>query len=78
MKRSRLVLLWAMAGVAAPAAAQEDEPDLSFLEYLGSWQESDEEWLVVAGMEEEPGEHGEPSAKGSDESTDESDETDQK
>jgi len=37
-------LMW-----AAAAVAQEDEaPDLAFLEYLGSWQESDEEWLVVA------------------------------
>jgi hypothetical protein len=35
--------------VAATAGAQDDEtPDLAFLEYLGSWDESDEEWLVVA------------------------------
>lgn len=35
--------------MAAPAAAQDDDlPSLEFLEYLGSWEESDEEWLVVA------------------------------
>ena len=28
------------------AAAEEDLPDAAFLEYLGSWEESDEEWLM--------------------------------
>jgi len=52
--QSRLILLAAAAGLAASAAAQEDGvPDLSFLEYLGSWQESDEEWLLIAAMEGE-------------------------
>jgi len=27
-------------------AADEVQPDLEFLEYLGSWEESDEEWLL--------------------------------
>jgi hypothetical protein len=80
MKRSRLVLLAAVTGLAGEVQAQEDEPDLGFLEYLGSWQESDEEWLIVAGMEEELDDHGEASAKGDgrveDEETDETDETD--
>ena len=52
--QSRLILLAVAAGLAASAAAQEDgAPDLSFLEYLGSWQESDEEWLLIAAMEGE-------------------------
>ena len=52
--QARLILLAAAAGLAASAAAQEDGvPDLSFLEYLGSWQESDEEWLLIAAMEGE-------------------------
>jgi hypothetical protein len=35
--------------VAAVAVAQDEEtPDLAFLEYLGSWEDSDEDWLVVA------------------------------
>ncbi len=29
------------------AAAEEDEaPDMEFLEYLGMWEESDEEWQI--------------------------------
>jgi hypothetical protein len=57
MRPSRLVLVLAAVGLAAQVEAQEeepqaDEPDLSFLEYLGSWQESDEEWLIVADMED--------------------------
>lgn len=36
----------------APDAAREnassEAPDLAFLEYLGSWQEDDDEWLVVS------------------------------
>jgi hypothetical protein len=72
MSRSRLILLAAVAGFSGTAQAQEDEPDLSFLEYLGSWQEGDEEWLIVAELEEELKENDEASAK--DEETDETDE----
>lgn len=25
----------------------DDQPDMEFLEYLGSWEESDEDWLLV-------------------------------
>jgi len=91
MRHSRLMLLAAMTGLAAEAQAQEDEPDLSFLEYLGSWQESDEEWLIVAEMEEalvehDPAEHDGAEHDGAssgddaevlDEATDETDETDE-
>jgi hypothetical protein len=65
----RLVLFSVAAFIAGGAGAQDEEPDLSFLEYLGSWQESDEEWLVVAGMEEE-GPEAEDEASGTDEETD--------
>ena len=34
----------ALASVIALADA--DAPDLEFLEYLGSWEESDEDWLL--------------------------------
>lgn len=27
-------------------AADEDIPDMEFLEYLGLWEESDEDWLI--------------------------------
>jgi hypothetical protein len=82
MQHSRLVLILAMIGLAAEAEAQEDEPDLSFLEYLGSWQESDEEWLIVAEMEDELTEEGEASvddgASVKDKDAGETDDTDEK
>lgn len=34
-------------------AQDREDPDLAFLEYLGSWGESDEEWVVVAEWEPE-------------------------
>lgn len=82
MARSRLVLLACLASVAGFAEAQDDEPDLSFLEYLGSWDESDEEWIVVADMEDDELEDeledelkDEDEASGKDEETDEQEET---
>jgi hypothetical protein len=63
------MLLAAVAGFGGAAHAQDDGPDLSFLEYLGSWQEGDEEWLIVADLEEEPEDKDEASAE--DEDTDE-------
>jgi hypothetical protein len=34
-------------------ADDEEAPDLDFLEYLGSWEETDETWLILsADMEE--------------------------
>lgn len=42
-------LLWGLAlcsgGIAA--AADEEAPELEFLEYLGMWEESDEDWLML-------------------------------
>jgi len=50
----RAAMLWgllACGGVAV--AAETDAPDLEFLEYLGSWEESDEDWILFT---EEAGE----------------------
>ena len=33
------------SGVAA--AEEEDVPDMDFLEYLGMWEESDEDWQIL-------------------------------
>ena len=44
----RLGLIFVATGAIATVQAQDDEPDLGFLEYLGSWEETDEEWLIVA------------------------------
>jgi hypothetical protein len=49
MTRAGCWLVTGVLGVSAAAVAQDEQtPDLAFLEYLGSWDESDEEWLVVA------------------------------
>ncbi len=37
------------------AQAQEEEPSLDFLEYLGSWEEGDEAWYVEVQIEENGG-----------------------
>jgi hypothetical protein len=53
----------------------EEAPDMEFLEYLGYWEESDEEWLmfegpVTAELEErnDPAPQGEESTETEDES----------
>ena len=55
-------------------AADEELPDMEFLEYLGSWEESDEEWLIFAEAKEtadaersEPVPQGEASTEKDDE-----------
>jgi hypothetical protein len=51
----KLVLLFgplACAGVSV--AADEEQPDLEFLEYLGSWEESDEDWLMFTEAVDKP------------------------
>ena len=32
---------------AVAFAAEEEVPDTDFLEYLGMWEESDEDWLIL-------------------------------
>jgi len=45
----KLALIWGPLGCADLALAAEDvQPDLEFLEYLGSWEESDKDWLMFA------------------------------
>ena len=45
----RIALLCGLFGCAGVALADEEEiPDLEFLEYLGSWDESDEDWVLLA------------------------------
>jgi hypothetical protein len=45
----KLALIWGPLGCAGLAlAADEVQPDLEFLEYLGSWEESDKDWLMFA------------------------------
>lgn len=47
-RTARTVLPWIMAGACSLVlAADAEEPDMEFLEYLGLWEESDEEWLII-------------------------------
>ena len=39
------VACW-LALASAIAVADDEQPDLEFLEYLGSWDDSDEDWLL--------------------------------
>ena len=48
--------------LALPVSAQAPAPDLEFLEYLGSFEESDEAWYVDVQIEELEHE-GEPEAR---------------
>jgi hypothetical protein len=50
---AKLMPVAVACGMAGSLPAQESEaPDLSFLEYLGSWEDGDDEWLVVAELAE--------------------------
>lgn len=42
----RALPLAAVLALSVPAMAQDDDPSLDFLEYLGSWDEEDETWYV--------------------------------
>ncbi len=49
MSADRKVWLAALLlGTAGVVAADEELPDVEFLEYLGMWEESDDEWLALA------------------------------
>lgn len=41
------------SAVDARRAAADERPDLAFLEYLGSWQADDDEWLLIAEWHED-------------------------
>ena len=46
---ARTTLLWSFMGcVPLVLAADDIQPDLELLEYLGSWEESDEDWLLFS------------------------------
>ena len=50
----RLIGLCCGLCLALPALAEDEEmPDSEFLEYLGMWEASDEEWLLYEDMQSE-------------------------
>ena len=54
-----------LCGSGAVCAEEEDVPDIEFLEYLGMWEESDEDWLLVEGaMAAETEERSDPAPQG--------------
>ena len=48
----RLAVICGLLG--GSVAAGEEAPELEFLEYLGSWEESDEDWLLFRAVDAEP------------------------
>ena len=42
-----LFVAFGAAGMVPAAEDEEQEPGMEFLEYLGLWEETDEEWLMV-------------------------------
>ena len=48
----RLAVVCSLLG--GGVAAGEEAPELEFLEYLGSWEESDEDWLLFKAVDDEP------------------------
>jgi hypothetical protein len=47
----QLAVLCGLSGGATAAA--DEEPELEFLEYLGSWEGSDEDWLLFDEVDSE-------------------------
>ena len=76
MSVSRHLLIGGMLLFCSLVLAADDEiPDMEFLEYLGLWEESDEEWLIFADSDEaEKEERSDPVPQGK-ESTEKDDES---
>jgi hypothetical protein len=61
------LLLGLAAGSCCVLAADEPLPDAAFLEYLGSWEGSDEDWLLferAASEQRDDMERSDPEAEG--------------
>ena len=54
MSVNRVLIIGSLLFCTVVLAADDEIPDMEFLEYLGSWEESDEEWLIFADANEEP------------------------
>lgn len=50
----KAAVICGLIGGSFPALADDSEvPDLAFLEYLGSWEESDEDWVLFSDEEKD-------------------------
>jgi hypothetical protein len=67
----RAAFLWALIGCSGLVVAEDaDAPDLEFLEYLGSWEDAEADWVLLApeaAPEEASNETGKESVDTSDE-----------
>ena len=64
-RRSLIAFLLIVCSIAI--AADEELPEIEFLEYLGSWEESDEEWVMfndVLNAENQDEQRNEPAPEG--------------
>jgi hypothetical protein len=44
----KITLLWSLLGLSGALLAADTElPEMEFLEYLGLWEESDEDWILL-------------------------------
>ena len=69
-RNALLVLAVGAAGTAL--AADAEAPDMEFVEYLGLWEETDEEWLMVEQqMDAESDERIDPVPEGEESTEDE-------
>lgn len=51
----KVAALWCLLGASgALLAADSDLPEMEFLEYLGLWEESDEDWVLFSVAAGEP------------------------
>lgn len=48
-----LMVLGCSAALPGRACADDELPDMALLEYLGSWEESDEDWVLFNADEEQ-------------------------
>lgn len=63
----KIAVICGLLGASGVLRADEPEvPDLAFLEYLGSWQESDEDWVLFSEEEEEEETESDNEVKGTD------------
>ena len=52
LRRQAMRCAAVLAVVSVSAIAQDEEPSLDFLEYLGSWEDDDEAWYVEVQIDE--------------------------
>ena len=51
-------LCWGLLGASVEAPAEDpDQAELELLEYLGSWEASDEDWMIFTEVETEAAEN---------------------